>query len=56
MRTRAKWNDLSTPGSRSVEDIRRLMRRRYPAQEKFRIVLDGVQGEDSVQSYVGAKA
>ncbi len=31
-----------------VEDIRRVTRKRYSAEEKIRIVLDGLRGEDSI--------
>jgi transposase len=33
---------------RHVRDIRRKTRRRYSAEEKIRIVLDGLRGEDSI--------
>ena len=45
---RAKSNSPSTPGSRAVKDIRRATRRQYSAEEKIRIVLDGLRGEDSI--------
>ena len=31
-----------------IRDIRRATRRRFSAEEKIRIVLDGLRGEDSV--------
>ncbi len=31
-----------------VKNIRRAMRKRYSAEEKIRIVLDGLRGEDSI--------
>ena len=31
-----------------VKDIRRNTRRKYSAEEKIRIVLDGLRGEDSI--------
>ncbi len=31
-----------------VRDIRRATRRRFSAEEKIRIVLDGLRGEDSI--------
>ncbi len=37
----------SDPEAR-VRDIRRKTRRRYSAEEKIRIVLDGLKGEDSI--------
>ena len=45
---RAKSNSPSTPGSRAVKDIRRATRWQYSAEEKIRIVLDGLRGEDSI--------
>lgn len=45
---RAKPNSPSTPGSRAVKDIRRANRRHYSAEDKIRIVLDDLQGEDSI--------
>ena len=41
----------STPKSRSeklVKDIRRATRKHYSAEEKIRIVLDGLRGESSI--------
>lgn len=33
---------------KTVRDIRRATRRQYPAEEKIRIVLEGLRGEDSI--------
>ena len=33
-----------------VKDIRRRTRKKYSSEEKIRIVLDGLQGEDSISS------
>lgn len=33
---------------KTVRDIRRATRRKYSAEEKIRIVIEGLQGEDSV--------
>ena len=33
---------------KTVRDIRRATRRRYSAEEKIRIVLEGLRGEDSI--------
>ena len=33
---------------KAVRDIRRATRRRYSAEEKIRIVLEGLSGEDSI--------
>ena len=38
----------TTHGERIVKDIKRKTRRQYSAEEKIRIVLDGLRGEDSV--------
>jgi transposase len=35
-------------GEKTIRDIRRATRRQYPAEEKIRIVLDGLRGEDSI--------
>jgi len=32
----------------AVRDIRRATRRRFSAEEKIRIVIDGLRGEDSI--------
>jgi len=37
-----------THGERIVKDIKRKTRKQYSAEEKIRIVLDGLRGEDSV--------
>jgi transposase len=38
----------STSGDRIVKDINRKTRKQYGAEEKIRIVLDGLRGEDSI--------
>ena len=44
-----KKRNLNKPSSeKTVRDIRRTTRRQYSAEEKIRIVLDGLRGEDSV--------
>jgi transposase len=41
--------DTSKPSSeRLVRDIRRATRKQYSAEEKIRIVLDGLRGEHSI--------
>ena len=35
-----------TSGERIVKDIKRKTRKRYSAEEKIRIVLDGLRGEE----------
>jgi len=37
-----------TSGERIVKDIKRKTRRQYSAEEKIRIVLDGLRGVESV--------
>ena len=36
------------PTEKAVRDIRRKTRRQYSSEEKIRIVLDGLRGEDSI--------
>lgn len=37
-----------TPAERVVRDIRRATRKQHSAEDKIRIVLDGLRGEDSI--------
>jgi transposase len=37
-----------SPSERLVKDIRRATRKHYSAEDKIRIVLDGLRGEDSI--------
>ena len=37
-----------SPGAKVVKDIKRATRKRYSAEDKIRIVLDGLRGEDSI--------
>ena len=37
-----------SPGEKIVNDIKRATRRQYSSEEKIRIVLDGLRGEDSI--------
>lgn len=37
-----------SPSEKTVRDIRRATRKHYSAEEKIRIVLDGLRGEDSI--------
>ena len=43
-----KRNPNKPISEKTVRDIRRATRRQYAAEEKIRIVLDGLRGEDSV--------
>ena len=40
----------SSPSERLVKTIRRATRKHYSAEEKIRIVLDGLRGEPSIRS------
>ena len=42
---RAKSSTPETPSERLVRGIRRATRKQYSAEEKIRIVLDGLRGE-----------
>ena len=46
MRRKSDATDLSS--EEVVKDIRRATRKRYSAEEKIRIVLDGLRGERSI--------
>ena len=35
-------------GTKAIKDIRRATRKQYSAEEKIRIVLEGLRGEDSI--------
>ena len=37
-----------SPGEKVIKDIKRATRKQYSSQEKVRIVLDGLRGEDSI--------
>jgi len=37
-----------SPGAKIVKDIKRATRKQYSSEEKIRIVLDGLRGEDSI--------
>ena len=37
-----------SPGEKIVKGIKRAMRKQYSSEEKIRIVLDGLRGEDSI--------
>ena len=45
---RAKPSSHKAPAERVVKDIRRATRKQYSAEDKIRIVLDGLRGEDSI--------
>ena len=37
-----------SPGEKIVKEIKRASRKQYSSEEKIRIVLDGLRGEDSL--------
>ena len=41
-------NSTKDPAEKVVKDIRRATRKQYSAEEKIRIVLEGLRGEDSI--------
>ena len=43
-----KKSSVKGPAERVVKDIRRQTRRHFSAEDKIRIVLDGLRGEDSI--------
>ena len=44
----SKKSTAKAPAERVVKDIRRQTRRHFSAEDKIRIVLDGLRGEDSI--------
>jgi hypothetical protein len=51
-----KSDSLKPSSERLVKGIRRATRRQHSAEEKIRIVLDGLRGEQSTPSCADAKA
>lgn len=47
-KTSLKKSPVKAPAERVVKDIRRATRRHFSAEDKIRIVLDGLRGEDSI--------
>ena len=45
---RSKPMNSKAPAERVLKDIRRATRRHFSAEDKIRIVLDGLRGEDSI--------
>ncbi len=43
-----KKSPTKAPAERVVKDVRRQTRRHFSAEDKIRIVLDGLRGEDSI--------
>ena len=45
---RQQTRSLKEPAEKVVRDIRRATRKHYSAEDKIRIVLEGLRGEDSI--------
>ena len=45
---RTKTTNAKRPAEQVVKDIRRAPRRHFSAEDKIRIVLDGLRGDDSI--------
>ena len=45
---RLKSSSAKKPAQQVVKDIRRATRRHFSAEDKIRIVLDGLRGDDSI--------
>ena len=45
---RPKPSSTKKPAEQVVKDVRRATRRHFSAEDKIRIVLDGLRGEDSI--------
>ena len=45
---RQKSGQSTVPAEKVIKEIRRATRKHYSAEEKIRIVLDGLRGEDSI--------
>ena len=45
---RPKSSSAKKPAEKVVKDIRRATRRHFSAEDKIRIVLDGLRGDDSI--------
>jgi len=45
-----KTKSTKTSAEKTVRDIRRATKRKYSSEEKIRIVLEGLRGEDSIAS------
>src|SRR5215831_9304877 len=47
-KTRQKSGPVKEPAEKVVKEIRRMTRRKFSAEEKIRIVLEGLRGEESI--------
>jgi len=43
-----KSQTRQTVSAKAIKDIRRVTRKQYSAEEKIRIVLDGLRGEETI--------
>jgi len=48
MKMKQKLQTRQTGGAKAIKDIRRATRKQYSAEEKIRIVLDGLRGEETI--------
>ena len=48
---RQKSMSKNDPAERTVRDIRRKTRKQYTAEEKIRIVVSGLRGEESIAAF-----
>lgn len=53
---RAKSSKPTSSGERVVKDIRRATRRHFSAEDKIRIVLEGLRGADAISRRLRARA
>jgi transposase len=51
---RQKLQTRQTGAAKAIKDIRRATRKQYSAEEKIRIVLDGLRGEAVLPPYICA--
>jgi transposase len=49
---RQKLQTRQTGAAKAIKDIRRATRKQYSAEEKIRIVLDGLRGEETIAEYL----
>jgi transposase len=52
---RQKSGTGKAPAEQVIKDIRRSTRKQYGAEEKTRIVLEGLRGEESIARFAGGK-
>lgn len=53
---RQKAGTGKAPAEKVIKDIRRATRKQYGAEEKIRIVLEGLRGEESIAALSPARA